>query len=67
MSTLTHPDNNHWQEWRDAVQRTSYTGTLKMASLRLQLIETLTPEQFEEFAATIYHVEECELAFPIIM
>ena len=50
-STLHHPDNDHWHEWREAVKRTGYTFQLHMASAALLALEEMTPQEFESFCA----------------
>jgi hypothetical protein len=55
MNSLEHPENNHWQEWRDAVQRTGYTTKLAYAAtIMLELLERMTPQQFEAHYANMY-------------
>jgi hypothetical protein len=54
MNSLEHPDNNHWQEWRDAVQRTGYNFTLARASRVLREISDMTPQCFESVTANLY-------------
>jgi hypothetical protein len=55
MNSLEHPDNNHWQEWRDAVQRTGYTANLSYAATIIEaFLERMTPEQFEAYYANMY-------------
>ena len=52
-STLQHPDNDHWAEWREAVERTGHTDALKIASQRLLMIERLTPRQVMIFLCAV--------------
>jgi hypothetical protein len=53
-STLHHPDNDHWHEWREAVNRTGYNMALANASRALQELESFTPAAFESFTANLY-------------
>ena len=50
---LHHPDNDHWQEWREAVTRTGYNDTLKIAAQRLLLLDRLTPRQVMFFLCAV--------------
>jgi hypothetical protein len=50
----TSPVNDHWQEWRKAVQRTGYNFTLAKASRMLIELNALTPQAFESFTANLY-------------
>jgi hypothetical protein len=55
MNSLEHPDNDHWQAWREAVARTGYTTNLSYAATILEaLLERMTPEQFEQRYANMY-------------
>jgi hypothetical protein len=51
---LFHPDNDHWNEWREAVKRTGYTKQLSCASAILQELETLTAQEFESYCANLW-------------
>ena len=51
---LHHPDNDHWNEWREAVNRTGYNMALANASRALQELESFTPAAFESFTANLY-------------
>ena len=51
---LHHPENTHWQEWREAVKRTGYNLQLATASRVLMEIESLTPQAFESYCANLY-------------
>jgi len=51
---LTHPDNDHWHEWRESVKRTGYTEQLSCAAKVLIELETLTPQAFESYCANLY-------------
>lgn len=42
-----HPNNGHWQEWRDAVERTGYTRALAYAASALLELDSATPEAVE--------------------
>ena len=53
-STLNHPDNDHWREWREAVKRTGYTEQLAHAARVLQELDSLTPAAFESYCANLY-------------
>ena len=50
---LHHPDNYHWQAWREAVTRTGYNDTLKIAAQRLLLLDRLTPRQVMFFLCAV--------------
>ena len=54
---LTHPDNDHWREWREAVKRTGYNESLSRAARVLQELESLTPAAFESYTANLYRTE----------
>lgn len=51
---LHHPDNDHWDAWRESVRRTGYNMALAHASRVLQEIESLSPAAFESFTANLY-------------
>lgn len=51
---LHHPDNDHWQEWREAVKRTGYTPALSRASAVLLELDNLSPSAFEFFTEKLY-------------
>ena len=48
-STLHHPDNDHWQEWREAVKRTGYTPELRKAAFVLLQLDFMTPKEVESY------------------
>lgn len=50
---LHNPDNDHWQEWREAVKRTGYTEPLKIAAQRMLLLDRLTPRQVMIFLCAV--------------
>jgi hypothetical protein len=51
---LQHPENEHWQEWRKAVEKTGYNLQLSHASKCLRELEKLTPSAFESYTANLY-------------
>ena len=59
---LHHPDNDHWQEWREAVKRTGYTDPLKIAAQRMLLLDYLTPCQVEDFLCAINNEDDAKQA-----
>ena len=54
---LTHSDNDHWREWREAVKRTGYNPALAHAARVLQELESLTLSAFENCTANLYRTE----------
>jgi hypothetical protein len=54
MNFLHHHDNDHWREWREAVERTGYTESLSRAARVLLELENLSPSAFESFTANLY-------------
>ena len=56
-STLHHPDNDHWQEWREAVKRTGWNSQLAHAAHWLLKIEDMTPQQVETLFAVFGSIE----------
>ena len=51
---LRHADNDHWAEWREAVNQTGYNVQLAYAARVLLELDTLTPAAFESFTANLY-------------
>ena len=55
MNLLEHPENDHWQVWRDSVARTGHTPNLSYAATVLEaILGHMTPEQFEQRYANMY-------------
>ena len=53
-SWLSHPDNDHWAEWREAVRRTGYNFALANAARFLLELDTMSPDAFESVTANLY-------------
>ena len=51
---LHHPDNDHWQEWREAFKSTGYNFNLARAARFLTELERFTPQAFESYSANLY-------------
>ena len=51
---LHHPENDHWQEWREAVKRTGFNEQLANAARFLRDAEGLSPAAFESATANLY-------------
>ena len=40
--------DTHWQEWREAVQRTGYNSALYQASVAMLALDTMSPQEVEQ-------------------
>jgi len=59
---LHHPDNDHWNEWREAVKRTGWNSKLAHAAHWLLKIEDMTPQQVETLFAVFGSIEQNKAA-----